>query len=87
MLPPSSAARTAILAEDALVHVHVHKVQYRNRCVPGTPQGLLVCLLTRCVGNTQTTRFVVEVSHPGHIWPTGRLHALVSLHTLNPSKT
>ena len=85
MLPPSSAARTAILAEDALVHVHVHKVP--EPVCPGTPQGLLVCLLTRCVGNTQTTRFVVEVSHPGHIWPTGRLHALVSLHTLNPSKT
>lgn len=70
MLPPSSAARTAILAEDALVHVHVHKVP--EPVVPAPPQGLLVCLLTRCVGNTQTTRLVVEVSHPGHIWPAGR---------------
>ena len=47
MLPPSSAARTAILAEDALVHVHVHKVP--EPVCPGTPQGLLVCLLTRCL--------------------------------------
>jgi len=59
MLPPSSAARTAILAEDALVHVHVHKVP--EPVVPAPPQGLLVCLLTRCVGNTQTTPFGPQV--------------------------